>query len=39
MPNAEEFMLNKVSDKALNDNNHAGVIETIEAILAGKYDR
>ncbi|MCW0953564.1 Cof-type HAD-IIB family hydrolase [Weissella ceti] len=39
MPNAEEFMLNKVEDKALNDNNHAGVTETIEAILAGKYDR
>lgn len=38
MPNAEEFMLNKVPNKALNDNNHAGVVETIEAILAGKYD-
>lgn len=38
MPNAEEFMLKKVPNKALNDNNHAGVVETIEAILAGEYD-
>lgn len=39
MPNAEEFMLNKIPEKALNDNNNNGVIETMEAILAGKYDK
>lgn len=38
MPNAEPFMLNKFPNKALNDNNHAGVVETIEAILAAEYD-
>ncbi|MDR3189776.1 MAG: Cof-type HAD-IIB family hydrolase [Lactobacillaceae bacterium] len=38
MPNAEDFMKLRVDNIALNDNNHNGVLDTIEAILAGAYD-
>ncbi|AOT55975.1 Cof-type HAD-IIB family hydrolase [Weissella soli] len=38
MPNAEDFMKVRVDNIALNDNNHNGVVDTIEAILAGAYD-
>lgn len=36
MPNAEQFMHDRISTQALADNNHDGVLKTIEAILDGK---
>jgi len=38
MPNAEDFMKVRIDNIALNDNEHNGVIDTMEAILAGAYD-
>ena len=38
MPNAEDFMKVRVQNLAVNDNNHNGVLDTIEALLAGAYD-
>ncbi|MBX4173229.1 Cof-type HAD-IIB family hydrolase [Weissella viridescens] len=35
MPNAEPFMHEAISETALADNNHDGVLDTIEAILKG----
>lgn len=34
MPNAAPFMHKRIASQALNDNNHNGVVDTIEAILA-----
>ncbi|MCM0582121.1 HAD family hydrolase [Weissella diestrammenae] len=39
MPNAEDFMKVRIANEALNDNEHNGVLDTIEAILAGAYDQ
>ena len=38
MPNAEDFMKVRIDNLAVNDNNHNGVIDTIEALLAGAFD-
>lgn len=38
MPNAEDFMKVRVNNVAVNDNNHNGVLDTIEALLAGAFD-
>lgn len=38
MPNAEDFMKVRIDRLALNDNNHNGVLDTIEALLAGAYE-
>jgi hypothetical protein len=38
MPNAEDFMKVRVNNLAVNDNNHNGVLDTIEALLAGAFD-
>lgn len=39
MPNAEDFMKVRLNRLAVNDNNHNGVLDTIEALLAGAYDQ
>lgn len=39
MPNAEDFMKVRIDGMALNDNNHNGVLDTIEALLDGVYDQ
>lgn len=38
MPNAEDFMKVRIDNLAVNDNNHNGVLDTIEALLAGAFD-
>lgn len=38
MPNAEDFMKVRINNLAVNDNNHNGVLDTIEALLGGAFD-